>query len=78
MAHEDGWRPEPLDDDLEVGYRFDRIAVSFGANNVFNTYPDQQTIADNTNNGTFIYLGSSPFGFNGRYVYVRSELLLSR
>jgi iron complex outermembrane recepter protein len=64
--------------DAEVGYRFDRIAVSFGANNVFNTYPDQQTIADNTNNGTFIYPGSSPFGYNGRYVYVRSELLLSR
>ena len=64
--------------DGEIGYRFDRIAISFGANNVFNTYPDQQTIADNTNNGTFIYPGSSPFGYNGRYVYVRSELLLSR
>jgi iron complex outermembrane receptor protein len=64
--------------DAELGYRFDRIAISFGANNAFNTYPDQQTIADNTNNGTFIYPGSSPFGYNGRYVYVRSELLLSR
>jgi iron complex outermembrane receptor protein len=64
--------------DAEIGYRFDRIAISLGANNVFNTYPDQQTIADNTNNGTFIYPGSSPFGYNGRYVYVRSEILLSR
>jgi iron complex outermembrane receptor protein len=64
--------------DAEIGYRFDRIAISFGSNNIFNTYPDQQTIADNTNNGTFIYPGSSPFGYNGRYVYVRSEMLLSR
>jgi len=64
--------------DAEIGYRFDRIAISFGSNNVFNTYPDQQTIADNTNNGTFIYPGSSPFGYNGRYIYIRSEMTLSR
>jgi len=64
--------------DAEIGYRFDRIAISFGSNNVFNTYPDQQTIADNTNNGTFIYPGSSPFGYNGRYLYLRSEMTLSR
>lgn len=64
--------------DGEVGYRFDRIAISLGSNNLFNTYPDVQTIADNTNNGTFIYPGASPFGYNGRYVYVRSEMVLSR
>ena len=64
--------------DAEVGYRFDRIGVSFGVNNLFNTFPDKQTIADNTNNGTFTYPGSSPFGYNGRYVYMRSELQLSR
>jgi iron complex outermembrane receptor protein len=64
--------------DAEIGYKFDRVAISVGSNNVFNVYPDQQTIAANTNNGTFIYPGASPFGYNGRYVYVRSELLLSR
>jgi iron complex outermembrane receptor protein len=64
--------------DGEVGYRFDRIAISFGSNNLLNTYPDVQTIADNTNNGTFLYPGASPFGYNGRYVYVRSEMVLSR
>ena len=64
--------------DGEVGYRFDRIAISLGSNNLLNTYPDVQTIADNTNNGTFLYPGASPFGYNGRYVYVRSEMVLSR
>ncbi|HJQ19462.1 MAG TPA: TonB-dependent receptor, partial [Gemmatimonadaceae bacterium] len=64
--------------DAEIGYRFDRIGLSFGANNLFNTYPDQVRVDANTNNGTFIYPGSSPFGYNGRYLYVRSEMLLSR
>ena len=64
--------------DGEVGYRFDRVAISLGANNLFNTYPDQVTVDANTNNGTFIWPGSSPFGYNGRYMYVRSEIQLSR
>jgi hypothetical protein len=32
-------------------------------------------IEANTNNGTFIWPGASPFGYNGRYIYVRSEIL---
>ena len=64
--------------DTEVGYRFDRVGVAIGSNNVFNTYPDQVRVEANTNNGTFIWPGSSPFGYNGRYLYVRSEVLLSR
>ena len=64
--------------DTEIGYRFNGIAVSLGSNNVFNTFPDQVKVEANTNNGTFIWPGSSPFGYNGRYVYVRSEILLTR
>jgi len=64
--------------DAEIGYRFDRIGLSLGANNLWNTYPGRVTVDANTNNGTFIYPGSSPFGYNGRYIYVRSEMLLSR
>lgn len=64
--------------DAELGYRFNAVNVSFGARNLMNTYPDQVTVADNTNNGTFIYPGASPFGYNGRFVYVRSEIQLSR
>ena len=64
--------------DAEVGYRFSAVNISFGARNLMNTYPDQVQVADNTNNGTFIYPGASPFGYNGRFVYVRSEIQLSR
>ncbi|MBK9411311.1 MAG: TonB-dependent receptor [Gemmatimonadetes bacterium] len=64
--------------DGEIGYRWDAINVSLGARNLFNTYPDQVKIEANTNNGTFIWPGASPFGYNGRYIYVRSEILLSR
>ena len=46
--------------------------------NLFNTYPDPQTLSTNTNNGTFLYPGASPFGYNGRFLYVRSEILLNR
>ena len=64
--------------DSELGYRFEAINVSIGMRNLFNTYPDQVKVADNTNNGTFIYPGASPFGYNGRFVYVRTEILLNR
>lgn len=64
--------------DSEIGYRWDAINVSIGARNLFNTYPDQVKVEANTNNGTFIWPGASPFGYNGRYIYVRSEILLNR
>lgn len=64
--------------DTEVGYRFDNIKVAFGARNLFNTYPDPVLIEANTNNGAFPWPGSSPFGYNGRFIYMRSELLLAR
>lgn len=64
--------------DAEVGYRWDAINVSIGSRNLFNTFPDKVTIDANTNNGTFIYPAGSPFGFNGRFVYLRTEILLTR
>lgn len=64
--------------DGELGYRFDNVKFALGARNLFNVYPDQVTVDANTNNGTFIYPGASPFGYNGRFVYVRSEILLTR
>jgi iron complex outermembrane receptor protein len=65
--------------DAEAGYRFENIKLAVGARNLFNVYPDQFKLGpDQTNNGTFIYPGGSPFGYNGRYVYVRTEILLSR
>ena len=64
--------------DTEIGYRFDAITLALGANNLFNVFPDEVKVAANTNNGTFIWPGSSPFGYNGRYLYVRTEIQLQR
>ena len=56
--------------DLEVGFPFgDEVTLSVGAQNIFNTYPDEnQGVL--TGNGN-LYGQFSPFGFNGGYYYVR-------
>lgn len=75
--------------DLEFGYRFDNIKVSVGARNLFDTYPDSPSsnrIVDtdgstsknyNDNFGTFPWAAASPFGYNGRFLYTRAELVLN-
>ncbi len=74
--------------DAEVGYRFNQIKLAIGARNLFDTYPDspssQVVIADdgstakdfNDNFGTFPWAAASPFGYNGRFVYARTEIQL--
>jgi iron complex outermembrane recepter protein len=76
--------------DAEVGYRFDLIKFSIGVRNLFDTYPDRPSstvVVDdagdtskdfNDNFGTFPWAAASPFGYNGRYVYARTELQLLR
>ena len=62
--------------DIELSYRFlDSYRVAFGANNVFDVYPDKQ-LQQNSNNGIFPYSGFSPFGFEGRYLYTRISVRL--
>lgn len=74
--------------DTEIGYRFNQVSVSLGVRNLFDTYPDQpssNTVVDsfgdtakdfNNNFGTFPWAAASPFGYNGRSIYVRSEIQL--
>ena len=55
--------------DLEVGFPFDDVTLYVGAQNVLNTYPDE-------NPGSVTGVGNrygqfGPFGFNGGYYYVR-------
>jgi iron complex outermembrane receptor protein len=70
--------------DAEIGYRFNWLALSIGARNIFDTYPDQPssnvdvgggTTAKEFNNnfGTFPWAAASPFGYNGRSIYLRLE-----
>lgn len=65
--------------DLDVSYKFmQRIRLALGANNLFDVYPDEWkdwpagVKGSLTTNGIYRYAGgTSPFGFNGRTVYVR-------
>ncbi len=54
-----------------------RWTFMIGADNIFNTYPDRNsvgspTVGGNANFGIFPYNGISPFGFNGRFAYLRA------
>jgi iron complex outermembrane receptor protein len=68
--------------DLEVGYLFGVVDLALGVRNLLDTYPDQpSSTVDvgggtpardfNNNFGTFPWAAASPFGYNGRFVYVR-------
>lgn len=57
--------------DLEARYQLMRnIGLAVGANNLFDIYPDQLSIANNST-GAVAFPYYSPFGFNGRYLYGR-------
>jgi iron complex outermembrane receptor protein len=79
--------------DAEVGYRLSLVDLALGVRNILNTYPDQPSSTTptdkddpssdpamlyNNNYGTFPWAAASPFGYNGRYVYVRASIPLSR
>jgi iron complex outermembrane receptor protein len=64
--------------DAELGYRFNQINISVGAKNIFDVYPSRMMDLDNNNNFTFPWAVTSPFGYNGRYVYARTEIHLTR
>ncbi len=51
----------------------ENVRFTFGADNLFDVYPDKN-LPQNSNNGVFPYSGISPFGFNGRFAYARLNL----
>ncbi|MBA3895064.1 MAG: TonB-dependent receptor [Gemmatimonadales bacterium] len=58
--------------DAEVGYQVGLVNLALGARNLFDTYPDQ---ASELNSFLiFPWAAASPFGYNGRWVYVRSRV----
>jgi iron complex outermembrane receptor protein len=54
--------------DLAVNYDMGPWKFTLGADNVFNTYPTR-TYSFNDTNGVFPYSSTSPFGFQGAFVY---------
>ena len=70
--------------DLDVTYHHNKnIALSVGANNLFDVYPGQNirskvvngvAFSGSDNVGIFPYSGISPFGFNGVFYYTKLSL----
>jgi len=63
--------------DVDVGYRINGVLVTVGANNVFNTFPDEMKHEENRFNGSFLYSSASfpagaPYGIDGGFYYVRA------
>ena len=48
------------------------LGATLGVNNIADVYP-AENIPANNNSGIFPYNGISPFGFNGRFMYVRAR-----
>jgi iron complex outermembrane receptor protein len=75
--------------DAELGYQFNLVKLAVGIRNLFDTYPDQpssEVVVDdsgslskdyNSNFGTFPWAAASPFGYNGRFAYARTEIQLT-
>jgi iron complex outermembrane receptor protein len=63
--------------DLSASYTHNRrLTLMLGADNIFDVYPDQNSVGSatfggNANFGIFPYNAISPFGFNGRFAYLR-------
>ncbi len=54
--------------DVSASYRIDRWNFTLGADNVLDEYPDE-VIFPNSRGGQIAYNNSSPFGFNGAFMY---------
>jgi iron complex outermembrane receptor protein len=62
--------------DLEAGRQFGGVRWVLGMRNIFDTYPDRNTLDNGY--GIFPWAGASPFGYNGRFVYTRAEFVWRR
>ncbi|RNF84237.1 TonB-dependent receptor plug domain-containing protein [Montanilutibacter psychrotolerans] len=56
--------------DLSATWKLDRWDFTLGADNVLDEYPDEVIFANSTG-GQLPYSASSPFGFNGAFVYAK-------
>lgn len=60
--------------DAEVGRQFGDVKWTLGVRNLFDTYPEKNTLDNGY--GIFPWAGASPFGYNGRFVYTRAAMTI--
>ena len=58
--------------DLETSYRLEKVSFGIGVQNLFDVYPEQ--VLKQLQPQGVRYPGTSPFGINGRFAYVRATL----
>jgi iron complex outermembrane receptor protein len=56
--------------DAEVSFRTGGLTLAAGGQNLFNVFPDRNSTV-NSFNGIETFPSQSPFGMNGRTLYVR-------
>ena len=60
--------------DLDVAYKVnDHLTLAVGANNLFDSYPDEFDNPTVSTNGLFPYSSLAPDGFSGAFYYVRAR-----
>ncbi len=70
VANDQTFSPKWISD-ASIGLALrENVQVTFGADNLFDVYPDKN-VPQNSNNGIFPFSGISPFGFNGRFAFAR-------
>ena len=60
--------------DAEVGRQFGDVKWTLGVRNLFDTYPEKNTLDNGY--GIFPWAGASPFGYNGRFIYTRAAMTI--
>lgn len=60
--------------DAEVGRQFGDVRWTLGVRNLFDTYPELNTLDNGY--GIFPWAGASPFGYNGRFLYTRAAMTM--
>lgn len=55
--------------DLSVNYLLDQWRFTMGGDNIFNVYPERNTMGLWGLDGNIVYPNDAPMGYNGRYIY---------
>ena len=60
--------------DLDLAYTFTKLTLGAGVQNLFDIYPDRLGGPNNSNSAFLVqtFPSTSPFGMNGRFLYVRA------
>lgn len=59
--------------DANVSYQLtNQVGFTLGVDNLFDVYPDE-VLPANSNSLIFRYSGATPFGFNGRFMFLRAS-----